>query len=203
MIDHIKGIIEKKTVECVVIEAGGVGYKVHVPVSTSQGLPPAGKEAKLFVFESVGIYSGGTTLYGFETEEKREIFVLLKEEVPGAGAKKALDYFDKVTKSLPDFRRCVVNKDVPSLTGIFGFTRKTAEKLIVSLKDKIGAVAVSGREKWASGPGTSPENDAVQGLVALGYRENQSREAVQKAVEAASGGKTVEELIKHSLRYLQ
>jgi len=118
------------------LNIGGIGYKVSVPLSTSEKLPSKGENVRLFIVESVGMYGGNVTYYGFLSQEERDIFLLLKQEVPGAGAKKALDYLDKVTKSLADFRRVIVNKDIQTLTGIFGFTKKTAEKLIIALKDK-------------------------------------------------------------------
>jgi Holliday junction DNA helicase RuvA len=174
-----------------------------IPVSTAEKLPACGAELKLHIVESVAMYGGSTTLYGFLSEDERDIFLLLRDEVPGAGAKKALDYLDKVSKSLPDFRRAVMGRDIAALTGLFGFTKKTAEKLAAALKDKIGDVQLPGREKWTHSPAASPSVDAIAGLVALGYREMQAREAVEKAMAGADEGSTASaELIRRALKFL-
>jgi Holliday junction DNA helicase RuvA len=203
MISHLRGTVERKNNNTLILDVSGVGYDISLPLSTSEKLPSAGMEVKLHIVESVAMYGGSMTLYGFLSEEERDIFLLLKEEVPGAGARKALDYLDKVSKSLPDFRRCVVTKDVTSLTGIFGFTKKTAEKLMAALKDKIGTVNLSGKEKWAREVPAQSSGEAIAGLVALGYRENQARLAVEKAMaEKNADSLPVEELIRRSLQHL-
>jgi len=201
MIEHIHGIIDRKNIDSVVIEAAGIGYRVFVPVTSIEKIPATGKEVKVFVVESTAMYGGSTTLYGFLSEEEKNIFMLLKASVPGAGAKKAMEYLDKVSKSLPDFRRIILAKDSEALASIFGFTKKTAEKLISSLKDKIGEVTLSGREKWVKEPLESAQSQAVAGLVSLGYREAQAREAVAKVSEGAQGLATTE-LIKLALKEL-
>lgn len=202
MINHIRGIVDSRALDSAVLEAAGIGYRISVPQSTAEKLPAEGKEVKLFIVESTAMYGGATTFYGFLTEDERDIFLLLKEEVPGAGAKKALDYLDKVTKSLPDFRAAVVNRDITALTGIFGFTKKTAEKLAAALKDKIGRVSISGQAKWAPKQAPTTLEEAISGLVALGYRENQAREAVEKCGVEDEKALAVEEVIRRALRYL-
>jgi Holliday junction DNA helicase RuvA len=204
MISHLRGTIERRGVNSVVLDVGGVGYQVSVPLSADGKLPAAGREVKLFIVESVAMYGGSTTLYGFLSEEERDIFLLLRDEVPGTGAKKALDYLDKVAKSLPDFRRCIVGRDVTALTGLFGFTKKTAEKLVAALKDKIADIPLSGTEKWTPAAAALPSHEAIAGLVALGYREPQARQAVEKAAAVLENAEqcAVEELIRRSLQYL-
>lgn len=202
MITHLKGKLDKKDLNRVVVDVAGVGYEVMTPQSAIEKLPDTGHEVKLFVVESFSMYAGGTTLYGFLSQEEREIYLLLKDEIPGAGAKKALDYLDKVSKSLPDFRQAIIRKDVSMLTGIFGFTKKTAEKLISSLKDKINDVRIEGREKWASTVESNAELEAVSGLIALGYKEMQAQEAVEKCAAMSDKPAGVEELIKRALKYL-
>lgn len=202
MIRFLRGTIEDKSIDRVVLDVGGVGYEVSIPLSTAEKLPASGSEVKLHIVESVAMYGGSTALYGFLSEEERDIFQLLKEEVPGAGAKKALDYLDKVSKSLPDFRRSIMGKDVNSLVGIFGFTKKTAEKLAAALKDKIGEIALAGKEKWAPQPAASVSAEAIAGLIALGYREAQARAAVEKSLAGEGDSLPVEEIIRRSLKYL-
>jgi len=203
MIEHLRGIIDRRNIDSVIVEAAGIGYRVFTPVSSADKMPASGREVKLYIVESTAMYGGSTTLYGFLTEEERNIFLLLKESVPGAGAKKAMEYLDKITKSLPDFRRVILAKDTVSLTGLFGFTKKTAEKLVSSLKDRIGEISISGKEKWVKDTFGSVEAEAVAGLVSLGYRENQSRDAVAKAIESGAGEGSVEEIIMTALRSLK
>lgn len=203
MIHHLRGTLERRLLDRVIIDAGGVGYEVFVPLSTGEKLPSMGKETKLFIVESVAMYGGSTTLYGFISEEERDVFQLLRDEVPGAGAKKALDYLDKVSKSLPDFKRCVMHKDISALVGVFGFTKKTAEKLATALKDKIDGLTLAGKEKWAPDAAVpAPASEAIAGLISLGYKESLAREAVEKAAGADGETLAVQEIIRRSLKYL-
>jgi len=202
MLEHIRGMIESKDLESVVVDTAGIGYRVFVPFGSAEKLSTGGKEVKLYIVESTAMYGGSTTLYGFLSREERDVFLLLKDAVPGAGAKKALDYLDKITKSLPDFKRAVLAKDTDSLTGIFGFTKKTADKLIGALRERIGEITISGKEKWVKDSLGSIEAEAAAGLVSLGYRENQSREAVSKVTENGTAGLSVEEIITAALRHL-
>ena len=199
MIDFLRGILESKSMDSAVLDVSGVGYKVFIPNSTNEKLTGIGREAKLFIVESVAMYGGSTAYYGFLTEDERDIFSLLKDEVPGAGAKKALEYMDKATKSLPDFKKAVVTKDAGMLTGIFGFSKKTAEKILSSLKDKIHEINISGPEKWVQPQESVPLNEAVAGLIALGYKEIHARQAVEKILNTEEG-LSVEDVIKQALR---
>jgi Holliday junction DNA helicase RuvA len=201
MITYLRGTVVAKTPGSVVLDVHGVGYEVLISLTCYEKLPPEDTEVKLHIVESIPMYGGGVSLYGFTSVEDRAIFLLLKEEVPGAGAKKALDYFDKVSKSLPDFQRAIVNRDASLLTGVFGFTKKTAEKLIAALKDKMASLPASGTEKWSTVPVVGSTSDAVAGLIALGYREVQAREAVERAAETLKSA-TAEDLIKAALRHL-
>ncbi|MEI8218142.1 MAG: Holliday junction branch migration protein RuvA, partial [Elusimicrobiota bacterium] len=154
------------------------------------------------IVESVAMYGGSTSYYGFLTAEERDMFQLIKDEVPGTGAKKALDYLDKITKSLPDFTRAVSNKDSALLTGIFGFSKKTADKLVMGLKDKIGTVTISGPVKWSPKTLAGPREEAVAGLVALGYKEALSRQTVERAAESMPEGTIAADLIRRALQEL-
>ena len=84
----------------------------------------------------------------FSSLEEKEIYLLLRE-IPGTGSKKALEYLDKISKSAPDFRRAILEGDSRALVSLFGFTKKTAEKMIVALKDRWPGLRLAGREKWS------------------------------------------------------
>lgn len=202
MIAHLRGTLDRKNTTSVVIDAGGLGYEVFVPSTTLAALPGTGAEVKLYISESTSMYAGGTTLYGFLTSDEKDIFTLLRDEVPGAGAKKALEYMDKVTRSVPDFRKAVVNKDADMLVSLFGFTKKTADKLISSLKDKTGSLPSTGKEKYTHKPETGARTEAIAGLVALGYREAQARDAVDKALNDIEPSAAAAQIIKAALRHL-
>ena len=205
MIDYINGILDSKNTDSIVVDVNGVGYKIAVSISAFEKLPTAGSSVKIYVVEAVsGMYGGVIHLYGFLSHEEREMYVLIKDEVPGTGAKKAMEYMDKISKSHADFKSAVSAKNAALLNDIFGFTKKTADKLIAALKDKIVSVNVSGEEKWAGAAQSSSGNavsEAVAGLAALGYKESQARNAVSKAY-AENENLKVEDLIKKALRYL-
>lgn len=200
MIATLRGTLLEKTEDGVVLEVGGVGYALSLSAGARDRLPVAGAELFLHVTESVAMYGGGVTFYGFPTVEEKKIFLILKENVPGAGAKKALDLLDKASRSLPDFRRAILEKDVKALTGIFGFTPKTAEKIVAGLQNKTDALPSGGGTVVRGGEGAQEE--AVQGLVALGYREPEARDAVRAARQSTPAPATAQTLIKESLRRL-
>ena len=207
MIASLRGIVLHKDLDRVILECGGVGYEVMVTANTASRLPGAGGEGRLYVVESFGMYGGGATLYGFDSPSERQLFETFKEHVPGTGAKKALEYLDRASKSLPDFRRAILEKDEKILTGVFGFTKKTAEKLVEALKDKLEAVHVSGAEKVtrAAGAdlGSGSLTQALAALAALGYKPSEARAALQSIAEE-HGGKDlpVEQIVRQALKRL-
>jgi Holliday junction DNA helicase RuvA len=164
-------------------------------------LPNLGQEVKLYIVESTGMYGGVVSHYGFLSKEEREMFLLFKDEVPGTGAKKTMEYMEKISKSFADFKNAIVARDISMLSGIFGFTKKTAEKLIASLKDKISGIIVIDTQKWSAISGNANFSEAIAGLVALGYKEFQARETVSK-ITKDNDKLSVESIIKEALKYL-
>ena len=140
MIDYFKGTLSYKTLNTAVVEVMGIGYSISITADTFNKLPADGNQVKLYIIESTGMYGGVISYYGFLTKEERDMFVLIKDEVPSTGAKKAMEYLDKISKSFADFQAAVMKRDVSMLSGIFGFTKKTAEKLVAALKDKIASI---------------------------------------------------------------
>lgn len=198
MISFIRGIVEDKGIGSVTVEVNGIGYHVLIPLSTYEKLSEG--EIKLYVWESTGMYGGTTVLYGFLTAQEKEIFHLLRS-VSKIGAKGALEILSKISKSLPDFKKAVLEKDTKILTNIFGITKKTAEKLVVGLKDKIKEISFEGEQKFRVKE-IQEITDAVSGLVSLGYKKSQAKEAVNSACETLEGKLSTETLIKQALRYL-
>ena len=202
MIASLRGTLLEKTEDGVVLEACGVGYAVVLSPASRDRMPPPGSEVFLHAVESTALYGGGVTLYGFPTAEEKRVFLALKENVPGAGGKKALEFLDKASKSLADFRRAVLEKDAKGLVSLFGFTPKTAEKILAGLKGKLDALSLpAGSERPGDGGG-SEITDAIQGLAALGYRDDDAREAARSALAALGPGAPSQALIRDALRRL-
>lgn len=206
MIASLRGEILSKDLEKLVLEAGGIGHEVHVTAATASRLPAPGGEAFLLVIPSYAMYGGGETLYGFLNEAEKAMFCAFRDEIPGTGAKKALEYLDKASKSLPDFRRAVMERDEKLLCGVFGFTKKTAAKIIEALKGKLEDMRVPGTphfQKAAELPPTGSWGQALNALESLGYKQNEVRAALQALAEE-TGGKEVpaEHLVRQALKRL-
>jgi Holliday junction DNA helicase RuvA len=200
VIVSLRGPLLERTGEGCVIEAGGVGYGVALSAASALRLPPVGEEIRLLIVESVAMYGGATALYGFLTDQEKQVFLVLKENVPGTGAKKALELLDKATKSLAEFRRAVIDKEVKTLVALFGFTSKTAEKLVAALQGKMDKLSVSGG--GAPMESSSAFEESVAGLVSLGYREPAARQAAQVARDVLGGRPTSQDILRESLKHL-
>src|SRR5579864_4719783 len=167
MIGSLRGTLLHKSPGQVLLEVQGVGYEIAVTLSAFDRLPQTNQEAQVYIVESMAMYGGGITLYGFLSLEEKEIYLLLRE-IPGTGSKKALDYLDKISKSAPDFRRAVIESDTRALVSLFGFTKKTADKMIVALKDRMAGLRMAGREKWSPALQSVGISEAIAALVHLG-----------------------------------
>ena len=201
MIDYFKGILSYKTLNAAVVEVAGIGYSIFITADTFNKLPADGNQIKLYIVESTGMYGGVISYYGFLSKEERDMFVLIKDEVPSTGAKKAMEYLDKISKSFADFKAAIIKRDVVMLSGIFGFTKKTAEKLVAALKDKIANVTVKDSVKWSNIDVGSSSSESVAALITLGYKETNAREIVNKIVNE-NKDLSVEQIITESLKYL-
>jgi Holliday junction DNA helicase RuvA len=143
---------------------------------------------------------GGTALYGFRSQEEKRLFDLLRDAVPNTGAKKAMDYLGKAVKSMPDFKNAVAAKDAKRLTAIFGFTAKTADKLISALKDKLPAAGPGAAAGFAAASGSYIQ--AMNALTALGFRAGEARTALEEAAAEAGHEASAESIIRLALRRL-
>lgn len=207
MIASLRGTLVHKDLASAVLDCGGVGYEVHLAAHAAAALPAPGAEVFLFVEESFALYGGGAALYGFLTAAERGMFRTFRDHVPSTGAKKALEYLDKAMKSLPDFRRAIIEKDAKLLCGVFGFTKKTADKLVDALKDHLDAVPAAGAERFARSEGASlPDGalaQALSALAALGYKGSEARAALAAvAQENQPDGLTAERAVRLALKKL-
>jgi holliday junction DNA helicase RuvA len=197
MISHIEGVIESKSEDEVVIDAGGVGYLINVPSHVADLLPPEGDSARLYVHTNFR-EDDGTSLYGFPTKEDRALFRLLLT-VSGIGPKVGLSILSSVT--VEDIAEAIITEDLKKLTSINGVGKKTAQRLILELKDKVADMRLMMRIKKPAHADMASD-DAVDALQALGYSRTVSVDAVEKARVTFQTPPKVEELIKVSLRYL-
>ncbi len=200
MITRITGLLVSSTPLSAVVETGGLAYEVHIPVTTAERLPVPGQQVRL---HTLAIYrEDAQTLYGFSTEEERDFFRLLVEKVTGVGPKLALSVLSKL--SLPVLQGAIVAGDVGLLAKCPGIGRKTAERLVMELRDKLPGAGSASVVAMAPGSADAPvpENkirDAVMALVALGYKAPDADKSVRQAWTALGAKATTEALIKKAL----
>jgi holliday junction DNA helicase RuvA len=190
MIGAVRGRIASKSPPQLTVDVGGLGYELEAPMSTFFHLPPVGAEVSLLTH--LVVREDAHVLYGFATEEERRLFRSLIR-VSGVGPKIALALLSGM--SVAAFARCVQSEDVAALTRVPGVGRKTAERLIVEMRDRLSPAPPAGAT--AAPPGESPEGEAFGALVALGYRPAEATRLL-KAVEP--GAYTTEELIRRALQ---
>jgi len=198
MITSVSGILVSATPLTAVIEAGGLGYEVHIPVTTAERLPVPGQKAKL---HTLAVYrEDSATLYGFATEEERDFFRLLVEKVTGVGPKMALSVLSKL--SLPTLKGAIAAGDVGLLAKCPGIGKKTAERLVIELRDKLGSAdlgTVAPAQTETAAPADNKVRDAVLALAALGYKAADADKAVRQAWVALGASASTEALIKKAL----
>jgi len=202
MISYIQGTVFELREDSVVLLCGGIGYEINCAQASLTALE-TGKEAALYVAESISPYDG-TVLYGFVTKEDKQLWSLFRDAIPNTGAKKALEYLNKALRSVADFHNAIIKKDPKILTAIFGFTSKTAEKLIHSLDGKMDAVTVQGAPKIKMFEDTPLMSEVTAALAALGYSPLESRKAFEQLyASGATANSSVENILKAALRILK
>ena len=189
MIGSVRGRIVSKTPPQLMVEAGGLGYELETPMSTFFHLPAVGEEVRLLTH--LVVREDAHVLYGFGTEGERRLFRSLIK-VSGVGPKIALALLSGI--SVEAFAQCVQSQDVAALIKVPGIGRKTAERLVVEMRDRLEA---GGAAASAVPVGSSPEAEAFGALVALGYRP---AEATRLLKAAGPGTHSTEELIRRALK---
>ena len=192
MIARLKGEVWEALPGRVVVGAGGVGYLVQLPLSTYDQMNPLeGDLIDLRIYQHVR--ENSLTLYGFARGEEKDVFMLLIDRVSGIGPATAL----AVLGGLPveGFKQAVIQGDAAGISGVKGIGKKTAERIILELKDKVGVV-----ETWDSDPNrTDSARDAEMGLMALGFKQAEARRAVDRVLKEQPGADSAE-LIRLGLR---
>lgn len=182
----------------VVVEVHGVGYEVLIPLSSFDKLPPVGQELKLLTH--LAVREDAHVLYGFMTAAERDLFRLLINTVSGIGPKIALNVLSGM--SVTAFRGAVAGGDVKSLSQISGVGRKTAERIVVELKDKVGAAAAWEAASAERGLSAADQkiNDAVLALMALGFKQVEAHETIRGVAALLGPQTTVEDLVRACLK---
>jgi Holliday junction DNA helicase RuvA len=187
MIASLRGKVAVKNPDGIIVEVGGVGYHVSVPLCSLCNIPENGGE--IFLHTYTHVREDALQLYGFLSAEERKVFVTLLG-ISGIGPKLGL----AILSGMPvkRFMEAVISEDLPVLATIPGLGKKTASRLILELREKLPKMADPLKEG-------SAQNDAVSALVNLGYKKSLAERAVEAAVK--DGGDTVEKLIKEALKY--
>ncbi len=198
MITHLQGTLVAALPTQIVVEVNGIGYEVAIPLSSYDRLPPVGKPVK--VLTHLVVREDAHQLFGFMTAEERDLFRLLVQHVSGMGPKTSLAILSGI--SIPAFKGAVVNGDVKTLSQVKGVGKKTAERAIVELKDKIGVAGAweAASAKRALSPEEQKENDAVLALISLGYKQAEAHRMVRDVAAKTDAAANVETLVREALR---
>ena len=193
MIGQVHGKLVYKQPPRLLVDVAGIGYELEAPMTTFYNLPETGTEVCLHTH--VVVRDDAHLLYGFTEQRQRDVFRHLLK-VNGVGPRVALAILSGLT--VEDLVACVSAADAAMLTRVPGIGRKTAERLIVDLRDRLDGIEGSGSSFVGTRPLT-PEHDAVSALVALGYRQTDATRAIRATASDDAG---VEELIRTALASL-
>jgi holliday junction DNA helicase RuvA len=199
MIARLSGILIEKSVTQCVVDVNGAGYRVVVPLTTFYELPDVGQPVVIHIHTHVR--EDAIHLYGFHAQEEREVFQMMIS-VSGIGPKLAVNILSGIAAG--ELVRAVTEEDLKRLTGIPGVGKKTAERMILELKDK---AAKLGRETSPGGTvavktGAQVQDDALSALVNLGYKGSAVKEVVDRIMREAPEPPSLDRLLKQALRVL-
>ena len=199
MITYLEGTLREVWPTQIVVEVHGIGYEVFIPLSSYDRLPPPGQKLKLLTH--LQVREDAHILYGFSSAEERDLFRLLVTRVSGIGPKLALAVLSGM--EVGRFKASVVDSDLASLATISGLGKKTAERIVLELKDKLGVAAAweaASAEKAPSAESRAA-NDAVLALIALGYKQIDAAKVVRE-VALKNKGVGTEDLVRLALKGL-
>ena len=200
MIAFLEGTLAEALPTQIVVNVHGIGYQILIPVSSYERLPQPGTPVKILTH--LAVREDAHVLYGFLTPGERDLFRLLLHHVTGVGPKIAL----AVLSGLPTemFKAAVVAGDIAAISKISGVGKKTAERIVLELKDKLGVAA-----EWeASSAKNAPSeadvrmHDAVLALISLGYKQVEAHKAVRRVLDLSVSAPSAEDLIRQALKIL-
>lgn len=200
MISYIKGTLVEKTPARIVIENNGIGYEIFIPLSSYQAIGEVGSEVEVYTY--LYVREDQHTLFGFSTPEERKVFQMLIS-VSGIGPRSAIGILSGI--SVEDFYDAISGEKVDILTAISGIGRKTAQRLIVELKNRVDEERIRIAAPTAKVACNTAVDEAIQALVALGFTRQQSRKAVDRCLselEAKGQEIEVEELVRNALKHV-
>jgi Holliday junction DNA helicase RuvA len=199
VITYLEGTLREVLPTQVVIEVQGVGYEVLIPLSSYDRLPQPGQPVRLLTH--LQVREDAHILFGFASSEERDLFRLLVTRVSGVGPKLALAVLSGM--DVMRFKAAVVDSDIASIAKISGLGKKTAERIVLELKDKLGVAAAWEAASADKAPSAEARaaNDAVLALIALGYKQVDAAKAVREvALKNKEAG--TEELVRLALKSL-
>lgn len=198
MITFLHGQLVEALPTQITVDVNGVGYVLLIPLSSYDKLPKPGGEVRILTH--LAVREDAHVLYGFMTATERELFRLLIDTVSGIGPKIALNILSGMNPVA--FRGAVAGGDVKALSSISGVGKKTAERIVVELKDKFGAAGAweASSAQRALSPEDQKINDAVLALIALGFKQVEAHDAVRGAAGAIGAQATVEDLVRACLK---
>jgi holliday junction DNA helicase RuvA len=199
MITFLEGTLVEALPTQIVVAVHGVGYQVQIPLSSFDRLPAPGTPLKILTH--LQVREDAHVLFGFLTVAERDLFRLLINNVSGIGPKLALAVLSGM--SVTSFKDAVVNKAVDAISKVKGVGKKTAERIVLELKDKVGVAAMWEAASAEHAPSAEQVqvNDAVLALISLGYKQVDAHKAVKQAL-AADGEKSTEDLVRQALKLL-
>lgn len=198
MITFLHGNLVEALPTQVTLDVNGVGYEILIPLSSYDKLPAPGGSVRLLTH--LAIREDAHVLYGFVSPQERELFRLLINTVSGIGPKIALNVLSGM--NITTFRGAVANGDAKALAQISGVGKKTAERIIVELRDKVGATGAweASSAKYGLSPDDQKISDATRALIALGFKQSDAYESVRASIAVLGGKAGVEELVRASLK---
>lgn len=196
MISFLRGKIAEALPQCLVLDVNGVGYEVRIPLSTFDTINPV--EGQVVTLKThLNIRENAQVLYGFATDAERDIFRLLIDHVSGIGPATAISVLSGL--NVGAFKSAVVSGDVQAIARAKGVGKKTAERIVLELKDKVGVASTW--EAQQQGATTQAAADAELALVALGFKQTEARKALKSLLEGQPEA-TADELIRAALRQM-
>ncbi len=198
MIASLNGILKAKSPTEVLVDVHGVGYGLSIPLSTYSTLGELNSSVQLLTY--LHVREDALQLFGFATETERQLFKLLIS-ITGIGPKTAQGILSSIT--VQDLQQHITNGNTSALASVPGIGRKTAERLVVELKDKIGKIGVTaGGSSLTHDKNAEIRNEALMALTSLGYNRIAAEKAIRQALnDGGTALLTVEELIKKALKY--
>jgi len=198
MITFLHGKLVEALPTQIVVDVGGIGYDALIPLSSFDKLPQPGQPIKLLT--ELVIREDAHTLYGFMTSAERDLFRLLINTVSGIGPKTALNVLSGMNPVA--FRGAVAKGDVKSLSQISGVGKKTAERIVLELRDKVGAAGAweAASAQHSLSPADQKINDAVLALMALGFKQVDAHDAVRGAQAVLGAQANIEDLVRACLK---